>query len=61
MLHVASHLLKPLINYHLYLNLPIKPHLEPRPTKGGIDLCQVDKVYLYPFLIKVLTSLVLNP
>jgi hypothetical protein len=45
---------------HLYLNLPIKPHLEPRPTKGGIDLCQVDKVYLYLFS-KILTSLILNP
>jgi hypothetical protein len=34
--------------------------LEPRPTKGGIDLCQVDKVYLYPFS-KILNRLILNP
>jgi hypothetical protein len=46
---------------HLCLNLPIKPHLAPKPTKGGIDLCQSDQVYLCPFLIKIFSSLVINP
>jgi hypothetical protein len=48
------------IKPHLFFANPIKPHIEPRPTKGGIDLCQVEKVYLYPSS-KILTSLILNP